>query len=115
MISPFQFGKTVSGLSFTNRKEQLRTFTENLSSGISSILISPRRWGKTSLVKKSMDEVFKPNNKYLVVMIDLFRIRSEEEFLEIYATELIKSSTNKIEELIVNVKEFYNFLYFEPL
>ncbi len=110
MNSPFQFGKKVSGLAFTDRKEQLRIFTENLSSGISSILISPRRWGKSSLVKKCMDEVFKLNDKYLVVMIDLFRIRSEEEFLEIYATELIKSSTNKIEELIVNVKEFFTTL-----
>ncbi len=110
MNSPFQFGKTVSGFAFTDRKEQLRTFTENLSSGISSILISPRRWGKSSLVKKCMDEVFKLNNEYLVVMIDLFRIRNEEEFLEIYATELIKSSTNKIEELIVNVKEFFTTL-----
>jgi len=110
MNSPFQFGKTVSGLAFTDRKDQLKTLTANLSGGISTILISPRRWGKSSLVKKCIDEYFADNNKYLVVMLDLFRIRSEEEFLEIFAMELIKSSTNKIEELILNVKEFFTTL-----
>jgi len=108
--SPFQFGKTVSGLAFTDRKDQLKTLTANLSGGISTILISPRRWGKSSLVKKCIDEFFADNDKYLVVMLDLFRIRSEEEFLEIFATKLIKSSTNKIEELILNVKEFFTTL-----
>lgn len=110
MNSPFQFGKTVSGIAFTDRREQLKTLEENLSGGISTILISPRRWGKSSLVKKCMDETFLKNDEYRIVMLDLFRLRSEEEFLEVYATELIKSSTNKIEELVLNAKEFFNAL-----
>jgi hypothetical protein len=40
-------------------------------------------------------------------MIDLFRLRTEEEFLEAYATEAIKCSANKIEELLLNVKNFF--------
>jgi ApbE superfamily uncharacterized protein (UPF0280 family) len=54
-----------------------------------------------------MDETFHKNDEYRIVMLDLFRLQSEEEFLEVYATQIIKSSTNKIEELVLNVKEFF--------
>ena len=107
MNTPFQFGKMVTGSTFTNRKEHLKLLSENLLGGISTILISPRRWGKSSLVYKCMNEVFIKKNNYRIILIDLFRLRTEEEFLETYATEAIKCSSSKIEELLLNVKNFF--------
>ena len=107
MNTPFQFGKMVTGLAFTDREESLKLLSESLLGGISTILISPRRWGKSSLVYKCMNEVFSPKNNYRIIMIDLFRLRTEEEFLEAYAKEAIKCSAGKIEELLLNVKNFF--------
>ncbi len=106
MTSPFSFGRIVSGRSFTDREEIMKLLKSNLSSSLSTILISPRRWGKSSLIKKYMDETFIPNQQYRVIMIDLFSIRTEEEFLELYAKEVIKASSGKLEEIIQNTKTF---------
>ena len=107
MSSPFQFGKTVTGTAFTNRKKQLKMLVDNLSSGISTILISPRRWGKSSLVKKCIEESFSKDKDYKIVMLDLFKIRNEEEFLETYATETIKCSIGKATETVLGIKELF--------
>ncbi|MCK5200061.1 MAG: ATP-binding protein [Spirochaetales bacterium] len=107
MNTPFQFGKMVTGSAFTDRKEYLKLLSENLLGGISTILISPRRLGKSSLVQKCMNKVFSTKDNYRIIMIDLFRLRTEEEFLETYATEAIKCSTSKIEEHLLNVKNFF--------
>lgn len=47
----FVFGVAVSGYNFIGREEESRQLRMNLTEGVNTILISPRRWGKTSLVK----------------------------------------------------------------
>ena len=110
MESPFQFGKIVSGLSFTDRAKYLEILKHNLLSGISTILISPRRWGKSSLVKKCIRDNFSLNVQYRVVMIDLFKIRTEEEFFQVYAEQLLKSVSSKPAEIIEHAKAFFKKL-----
>ena len=51
MKSPFMFGSTVSTIAFTNRKIELKRLQSNLVNGINTTIISPRRWGKSSLVE----------------------------------------------------------------
>lgn len=50
--NPFVFGKATEGMFFTDRAEDVRRLTANLTHGINTILISPRRWGKTSLLEQ---------------------------------------------------------------
>ena len=57
MKSPFQYGTLVDKESFVNRVEERKQLKELLGSGINVMLISPRRWGKSSLVKVAMDEL----------------------------------------------------------
>ena len=54
MKSPFQYGTLVDKESFVNRVEERKQLKELLGSGINVMLISPRRWGKSSLVKVAM-------------------------------------------------------------
>ena len=60
MKSPFQYGTLVDKESFVNRVEERKQLKELLGSGINVMLISPRRWGKSSLVKVAMDEQTHP-------------------------------------------------------
>ena len=45
--NPFVFGKAVEGRFFTDRMKDAEHLEANLTHGINTILISPRRWGKT--------------------------------------------------------------------
>jgi len=56
MKNPFKFGSIVDGPYFTNRKEEIKKIKSILRSDNHLIIISPRRFGKTSeqLVKDSI-------------------------------------------------------------
>lgn len=104
MESPFLYGKIVSEEAFTNRSADIERLKKNLQNHISTILISPRRWGKSSLVKKVAASITQRNTR--VLFIDLLGVRNEEEFYKQFASETIKSTSNKLNEWITAGKEF---------
>lgn len=56
MNNLFVFGKTVSGDAFTDREKDTAKLVSNFQYGVNTFLLSPRRWGKTSLVHRSREE-----------------------------------------------------------
>lgn len=108
--SPFLYGTTVSSHAFTNREAEIKKLSSNLLNGINTTIISPRRWGKSSLVEKVTMDIIRKNKNVRVVIIDLFSIGSEQEFLEVFAREIIKSSSNKWQEWIEGGKTFFKKL-----
>lgn len=104
MTNPFVFGKAVEGDYFTDRQEDTKRLTANLTHGINTILISPRRWGKTSLVKKVISDIDQPGIK--TVFIDIFQCKSEWEFYHALATAIIKQTATKLEEWVEMTKTF---------
>lgn len=108
--SPFIYGTTVSNSSFTNREAETMKLKNNLLQGINTMIISPRRWGKSSLVEKVVLDIKKSEKKVKTVIIDLFTVGSEEEFLEIFAKEIIKASSDKWQEWMSSGKDFFKLL-----
>lgn len=102
--NPFVFGKAAEGSYFTDRQEDARRLTANLTHGINTILISPRRWGKTSLVKKVISEIDHPEIK--TVFLDMFQCKSEWEFYHAFATAVIKQTATRLEEWVEMAKTF---------
>lgn len=100
----FIFGSPVSGENFTDREKETRRLHANFTHGVNTILISPRRWGKTSLVKKAMHTL--DDSKIKTVYIDIFACRSPEEFYTKFATEILKQTSSKQEEWMENIKSF---------
>jgi hypothetical protein len=109
-LSPFVFGTTVSDKSFTNREQEVSKLYNNLCQGINTTIISPRRWGKSSLVEKVIQDINKKEKGIKTVIIDLFTIGSEEEFYEVFAREIIKASSNKWEDWLRSGKNFFKQL-----
>lgn len=60
MENPFKFGTIVDGEFFTDRTEELKYVHQILNSENHLVLISPRRFGKTSLVHKAALETERP-------------------------------------------------------
>jgi hypothetical protein len=105
MKSPFQFGRIVVGDAFTDRTGEIKRLKSNIENNVHTILISPRRWGKSSLVKHTALKL--ANNKKLkFCFIDLFKIRNEEDFYSTYANAVIKSTSTKTEEWIKTARSF---------
>lgn len=67
MNSPFKYGQIVRGDEFTNREGKMKRLRDNLLSGINTILISPRKWGKSLLVQKTASMIKQSNNNYKFV------------------------------------------------
>ncbi len=58
-VNPFQFGNIVSGEYFYNREDELLRIKQTLAGGNNVTLYAPRRYGKSSLVKKVLNELEK--------------------------------------------------------
>jgi hypothetical protein len=109
-LSPFLFGRTVSNSGFTNREKDLEKLYKNLTQGINTMLISPRRWGKSSLVERLILDLKTKNPEIKIVSLDLFSVSSEEEFLEIFAKEVIKASSTIWQDWLQSGKDFFKQL-----
>jgi len=106
MDTPFIYGKLAVGENFTDRADEKMRLVQNFLSGTNTILISPRRWGKSSLVLKAASEVQDSNQNILIVFIDLFNIRNEEDFYKALAENVIRVSSSRMEEVVSTVKQF---------
>lgn len=101
---PFIFGVATSGDHFTDREKETARLLQNFSSGINTVLISPRRWGKTSLVQKVCRLAKSEHLK--IVYMDIFSCRSDAEFYEMFASAVLKQTSSKFDEWVENVKLF---------
>jgi len=104
MKSQFEFGKVISDTSFVDRENERKRLAANVESAVNTILISPRRWGKSSLLAQVARENF--NEKIKFCFLDLFNIRTEEEFYQKLAVQLIKSTSSRWEDWIETGRKF---------
>lgn len=102
--APFVFGVRVEGNTFTDRKEETNRLKMNFLYGVNTILISPRRMGKTSLVEKVCSLVESDTLK--IAKIDAFGCRSENDFINAFATAVVRVTSSKWEEWMENAKTF---------
>lgn len=101
---PFIFGVATSGENFTDREAETKRLLTNFRHGVNTILISPRRWGKTSLVQKVCR--LAQSDKLRVVYMDAFSCRSERDFCDAFASAVLKQTSTKAEEWLESVKLF---------
>ncbi len=106
MKAPFQYGTLATRENFVDRVEDRAQLKNFLSSHINVMLVSPRRWGKSSLVKVALDELMEEDEAVRVCFIDAFSIGSEAEFYRTFASQVIACASNKLERRIQDAKKF---------
>lgn len=104
--SPFQFGTLATEDNFIDRTEDRAMLKQLLSSHINVMLISPRRWGKSSLVRKAMTELLAERSDVRVCYIDAFSIGTEAEFYRTFASQVIACASTRVERWIEDAKRF---------
>ena len=104
MEKAFVYGVSVENENFTDRVKETKRLKLNFTNGLNTILISPRRMGKTSLVKKVIDTLDNPEIK--IVYMDAYDCRSEYDFYNKFAASVIKQTSSKVDQWLENAKEF---------
>lgn len=110
METPFIFGKIATDKNFTDRETETSCLIQNFTSLINTIIISPRRWGKSSLVNKAAKLAMEQDSKLRVCNIDLFNVRNEEHFYSLLAQKVIAATSSKWEEAVESAKSFFSHL-----
>lgn len=108
MEIPFMYGRLAERESFIDRVEDRRELKNFLRHGINVILVSPRRWGKSSLVKTSMDELMHEDPKIKVCFMDASKIHTEEEFYNKFASVVIQGVSSSLEQKLSDLVKFIN-------
>ena len=107
---PFVYGKLAEMQDFTDREKEGKHLAQNFFSLVNTMVISPRRWGKSSLVKKVAEQIMSDNKDIKVCLLDVFKVRNENEFYVHFAQSIIKTTSNRWEEWVDNAKVFLSRL-----
>jgi hypothetical protein len=89
--NPFVYGEIVTAAAFADRTTERERLTEDLAAGQKVFLISPRRYGKSSLIRDVMRSLAR--RKFLTVEVTVAASSSYVGFLESYARALVVADT----------------------
>lgn len=106
MDIPFTYGKIVADSDFTDRTEETKKLFDNIMSLTNTAIISPRRWGKSSLVNKAINIVSQSENEILFVKMNAFKCETMQDFYELFAKRVIESVSTSAQTLLSNAKDF---------
>lgn len=106
-MNPFKFGTIVQGEFFTDRTAELEQVKQLLDSENHLVLISPRRFGKSSLIAKVLGEMGRPS-----ITIDFMKVLSIEDL----ATQILKGvfrlyKMEKLKHLLAHFRITPNISY----
>jgi AAA+ ATPase superfamily predicted ATPase len=97
MDNPFKFGSVVTGGDFADRRRELAELSRELRDGQHIFLVSPRRFGKTSLIFALLDDLRRRG--LLVAYIDVFRATTPVQLFELLASAALRAAESKPERL----------------
>ena len=109
---PFRFGEIVEGEYFIGRQAELQALKADLRLGQNVVLTSPRRFGKTSLVLRAVDEL--RQGGALVAYVDLLRAPSKERLASQLAAALYSGLESPFDRALSRVATFFQRLRIRP-
>jgi len=103
-MNPFQYAKIVEGDFFYNRKEELKRIVSTLEVGNNLVLYAPRRYGKSSLVKKALNTL--ESKGFKTVYFDFMSIYSRETFINNYTKAVTEKESASLEKTVKKIATF---------
>jgi Cdc6-like AAA superfamily ATPase len=95
-LNPFTLGIISSDQEFCNREKEIEELTRHALNCTHVVIFSPRRYGKTSLVKRVMARV--SSQGYLAVYVDCFSVIAREDLVQKFASAVIASMGKNVIE-----------------
>jgi uncharacterized protein len=110
--NPFRYGGIARGLYFADREDELRFLKENVRSGQNVVVVSPRRFGKTSLVHRAISQL--RSEGVLVAYLDLFRTPTKEQLADDLAQAVYDGLVSRLERAVRKASGFFSHLTVVP-
>lgn len=108
-MNPFSYGKEVTGYQFYDRKESCDDLYHTLKDGSANVVLyAPRRYGKTSLVLKVLQQFKSEGVK--CIHFDFSKVDSIERFCTEY-TAAVYSLWGGMPELVNQIREYLVHLH----
>lgn len=101
--NPFYYGGIVSGKHFCNRKSEMATIQADLNNGLNLLIYAPRRFGKTSLIYNTLQQMDSHS-----IFLDMMGITDEKEFINEYFNAISRSLYTKTDKVISFFKKVLN-------
>ena len=108
MNNPFKFGTVVREDAFCNRKQEARDLRRSIDDAGRIFLYAERRMGKTSLVRRVLDEL--PDDEYVAAYVDLFPTESAASFTAALAKAIAEATSTKADRLLNTAQQFFSGL-----
>ncbi|MBI3969797.1 MAG: ATP-binding protein [Chloroflexi bacterium] len=112
MENPFRYGGVATGRYFADRETELAELTADMRGGQNVVIISPRRYGKTSLVFEAIDRV--KHERVLIAYLDLFRTPTKERFADLLAAALHQGLVAPVERILQRAIDVFQHLPARP-
>lgn len=90
MDTPFIYDKYVTGKNFVGRKTECNILGNLLEAGEQVVIYEPPKSGKMSVVQQTLYNMRAAGKQFSVAWVNLFNVRTLEDFLIKYGTAVIK-------------------------
>src|SRR5215210_6556244 len=97
--NPFYFGDLALDDAFTDRESELKSLEADMSNGQNVVLIAPRRYGKSSLVRRAAQDLLAAG--VLVAEVDLMKTPTKERL----AASLARTIHSDLASVLFKAKE----------
>lgn len=94
-MNPFLVKGYKSPVYFCDREEETETLLRNVTNGVDTTLISPRKYGKTGLIFHLFDAIQRKNLPIETLYVDIFATRSMSDFIKVLAEAVMKKFSEK--------------------
>lgn len=111
--NPFYYGGAVESEHFCNRVNEIKELKIDVEAGLNTLIYAPRRFGKTSFVLKTMQELQEQSKtsskKVKYVFLDLMYLSTVDEFINKYFNVLAKTLEEPTDKIVNFFKSVLNF------
>jgi len=112
--NPFNFGDLALDEGFTDREAELRELGADIRNGQNVVVFAPRRFGKTSLVWRAVQELVREDD-LLVAQVDLMRTATKEQFAAKLAQALYEQVSTPLERIRERAGDIFRGLRIRPV
>ena len=112
MDTPFVYDRYVTGKNFVGRKMDCTILGNLLEAGEQVVMYEPPKSGKMSVIQQTLYNMRTAGKQFMVVHVNLFNVRTLEEFLIKFGTAVIRPLYSTQEEYSTVISEFLGGTHF---